>query len=91
MTLKERLKDWVDFDIAMYELAVVLGIFKDYRIEGGTIWDHAPKWVFWSRNPLGDKIGELLYKMVDDGLIEEDDEESRFRWAEGKVEELLSK
>ena len=84
MTFQEKLKDWTDFDGAAYELGVALSIFKDFREEGGMWLDHAPKWVFWTNNPLGNSLCEMLEEMVSVGILEKNDE-SQFRWVDGKV------
>lgn len=74
LTLKERLKDWTDFDGVQYELAVVLGIYKDYRIEGGSWLDHSPKSVFWSQNILGNALSDMMSAMIRAEILEENGE-----------------
>jgi hypothetical protein len=79
VTLKERLKDWTDFDGASYELGVVLGIFKDFRTEGGSWLDHADKAIFWSRNDLGTALMKMLEEMASAGILDSN-EDTQFRW-----------
>ena len=55
--LKERLIDWTDFDVAGYQLGVVLGLLPEWP--KGEAWGEH-KWVFWSANPLGDALYEML-------------------------------
>lgn len=73
-TLRERLLDWVDFDDAAHELGVVLGLWMP-----GTFQEH--KWVFWSKNVLGEALHTALIALSGpDGPLEYDQEETRFRW-----------
>jgi hypothetical protein len=77
-TLRERLADWHDFDGAAYELGVVLGLFPEFGQEPGQDPWHGTKGIFWSANPLGDVLNEMLHKLVEVGMLDFDDE--RFRW-----------
>jgi hypothetical protein len=76
-TLSERLKDWQDFDVAEYSLGVVLGLFKEEV--GKPIFDCAPKWIFWSNNPLGNVLSIILQQLCAIGVLETN-EETQFRW-----------
>jgi catechol 2,3-dioxygenase-like lactoylglutathione lyase family enzyme len=74
-TLRESLRDWMDFDGAGCALGVCLGLIP--AREG---WGRH-KHVFWSNNP----IGEMLYKMLDElvsaGVLEQRDEpDFQYRW-----------
>lgn len=80
----ERFEDWLDFDVASYEIGVSLGFFKDYRKEGGSIFDHADKHIFWSNNPLGNFFSDVLTEMVNLGKLETDDD-GRFRKCTEKI------
>ncbi len=55
-TLKDLLKDWVDWAGAAYSLGVSLGFIPDAQGRG------APKGVFWSKHPTG----MMLYSMLDE-------------------------
>lgn len=88
MKLQERLEEWTDFDGAAYELGVSLGFFEDYRTAGGMWLDHAEKFIFWVRNPIGDFLFETLEQMTSLGILEMDDDH-RVRWVDGKVRELI--
>lgn len=85
--LKERLKDWQDFDVATFYIGVSLGLFEDITPgeQLSTIWNKVPKWVMWSNNKTGNALSEILTSMVTIGALEVD-EDSRFRWNE-KYEE----
>ena len=78
-TLKERLKDWREFDCAEGELAVVLGIFPEWGAGPGKDPWHGLKGVVWSANKAGDMLAELLTRMVEAGVLLKD-EEGRFKW-----------
>jgi hypothetical protein len=84
--LNERLREWQDFDVAAYDLGVVLGLFADTP-EGGWWLDHAPKWVFWSDNPLGNALHELLQQLVTIRVLESN-EHGQYRW-NGEVAQSL--
>lgn len=73
--LKERLLDWTDFDVAGYQLGVVLGLLPEWP--KGEAWG-PHKWVFWSANPLGDALYEMLRSLVTLGVLERSGE--AFRW-----------
>ena len=77
MTLKERLQDWGDFDVAMFELAVCLGLMPD----GMDSW-YRNKGVFWSNNTMGNMLTRVLHELIDLGVLIHDTEESedRVRW-----------
>jgi hypothetical protein len=60
--LREALADWTDWDSAEQELACVLGLLGDDR--------YAPKWGFWSNNPIGEMLSTMLRQLVDGGAPE---------------------
>ena len=68
-TLKEFLTDWQDFDYAQNHLGVILGLWPE---EG-------PKWIFWSRNDMGERLMGMLEIMVIGGILEQNDD-MQFRW-----------
>lgn len=73
-SLRTKLADWQDYDIAACYLAVALGIApSDHDFCG-------KKWVFWSANPIGDRLHQMLLDLVELGVLENDDEECKFRW-----------
>ena len=72
-TLKEQLQHWQDPDVAIGRLAVLCGIYPEGDMMGRA------KSVLWSNNPLGNALCEVVYKLVDHGILQEDDE-GRIRW-----------
>ena len=76
MTLKDMLSDWHDWDGAEFAVAVSLGIMEDgyesYQKNKGT---------FWTANPLGDSLYQILQELVKMGLVEKRDEpDDQYRW-----------
>ncbi len=76
MTLKQYLTDWVEWDVAAFHLASVLGLM------GSEIQFHAEaKHVFWSANPTGTMLNDMLKQLVAMGILEYRDEpEDEYRW-----------
>jgi len=76
-------KDWVDFDIAEYYLACLLGIVKYDESNHEFV---RTKGVYNTKNPVGDMLYSMLEQLSDIGiLIRGDDgyrwnDESSFYW-----------
>jgi hypothetical protein len=80
MTIQEMFKDWVDYDVAMYYLACLLGMMKYDADWTSADWEEA-KGVFNTKNEMSDMFYELLERMVKGGILEKDDEELQgYRW-----------
>ena len=77
MTLKEKLNDWTDLDVAQYELSLVLGIFTPEQSFQSEL-----KHVFWSNNPTGNMLYNMILDLVERGYLEFDEDEYRVRWKE---------
>lgn len=78
--LKVRLADWKDWDAAAYELGVVLGLWMD---RGAPLWEdpwHGLKYIFWTDNPLGLALHNMLIELVKAGVLEMQEENCSFRW-----------
>jgi hypothetical protein len=77
MTLREELKDWTDIDWACFRLAVCLGLMQD----DPAVFRGKGKHVFWSNNELGNSLYDLVFKLIDLGVIMRDmDGDDRVRW-----------
>jgi len=78
--LREQLANWMDEDCARHLLAVHLGIFPEGPSEDP--WDvfRENKWVYWTENPLGAALWEMMNHLVSIGAMEYDPEDLRFRW-----------
>ena len=79
-TLKESLKDWQDMDFACCLLAEHLGVVEEDVPAGSYNSFRSNKALYWSANPVGDKLYEFLFDMVDMGILEIDEEREKFRW-----------
>ncbi|MEV7122316.1 hypothetical protein [Kitasatospora griseola] len=77
MNLREGLDDWTDWDGAAFELGRALGLFAE-----PVTFTHV-KWVFWTDNPLGNALHEMLLQLVAAGVLERRDEpdDEQFRWS----------
>lgn len=77
-TLKRSLTEWTDADVASYYVAVALGVAPD----PGNEWDFwgGKKWMFWSANPLGEGLYQVLEMLTASEVLEKDEEKMRFRW-----------
>jgi hypothetical protein len=72
--LREALKDWTDVDGAQYDLAVCLGLMPP-----GTWYD--AKSIFWTNNPIGNTLYDILERLTALGVLERRDEpDLQFRW-----------
>ena len=75
--LSDLLANWTDSDVAGYHLGVVLGLFPEWP--EGEAWGEY-KWVFWSANPLGDAIYNMLLQLTSLGVLECSKDKDKFRW-----------
>lgn len=75
--LRELFEDWVDWDIAEHNLAVVLGIIDPET----PMLD--VKHIFWTSNPWGEVLHTILTELVYLGVLEYDVDEVRYRWNTG--------
>lgn len=72
-SLRDSLNEWQDVDLAMYYLAVALGLLDDPKPFGGR------KDLFWTNNSVGKVLFEQLNLLASIGILESDDND-RFRW-----------
>jgi hypothetical protein len=74
-TLRVALADWIDFDASAHALAQCLGIMplQQKMIE--------EKWVYWSENPLGTMLYDMLERLVELGALDKRAEpDLQYRW-----------
>ena len=76
--LKCSLAEWADWDVASYYIAIALGIAPDPS--GKLDFWGGKKGVFWSANPLGEGLYQILEILVRSGILEKDEDELKFRW-----------
>jgi hypothetical protein len=73
-TLREYLTDFVDWDGASFYLGVTLGLWSEDSFMKN-------KGVFWSNNPVGKMLHELLQALVETNVLERIEEpDTRYRW-----------
>ena len=78
-TLRERLAEWTDWDVAEDHLGIVLGLWPDVEPSGD--WG-GHKGVIWTRDPTGDALAACLEQLVICGSLETNDT-GAFRWRKG--------
>lgn len=78
--LKIRLANWHDWDGAAYELGVCLGIWGDYGAPLSEDPWHGLKHIFWTDNPLGNSLYNMLMNLVESGVLECKEDNLCFRW-----------
>ena len=75
---REQIAHWTDADLAQYALAVALGLMNPDRTSFATDAKH----VFWSANPIGDALLEILRRLTAAGVLQSRDEpDVQFRWS----------
>ncbi len=74
--MKDKLKDWTDWDGAAFEIGVMLGLF-----EPGSWLEN--KHVFWTNCPLGTVLHNMLEGFAKYGILEKRDEpDNQYRYRE---------
>lgn len=88
-TLKERLPNWTEWDIAEYHLGVVLGYFED--VNGGPSGDwNGHKGTIWTDTPVGSALHAGLQGLVSAGSLLFDENLDSYRWNDGVAEAASS-
>jgi hypothetical protein len=88
-SLAERLKDWTEWDLAMWHVAVVLGLWDDDGNPPGPghkEGEYTDAWkghkgTIWSTNPTSEAITRLMLLLVEHGFLEYDNDTTSYRWA----------
>lgn len=74
--LSEGLAEWTDWDGAAFGVGRSLGIFSDSQTFTQV------KGVFWTDNPLGNALHEVLLQLAAAGVLERrEDPGEQFRWS----------
>lgn len=76
LNLKDRFKENLDFDIALYELGVILGFWPEDDANLSNFQKY--KGIFWSNNKLGNHLYTILSGLVGLGVLIES-EDGKFR------------
>lgn len=80
-TLKERLKDWQDWDSVCYEVGACLGFWPDFGAPHPHDSWHGVKGIIWSSHPLGEAISKFVIALTATGMLEENPEvQLSYRW-----------
>jgi hypothetical protein len=73
--LADALKDWTDWDVAALQGGKALSVFP----KTSTMADY--KHVFWTDNPLGNQLHQVLLALASARVLErKDDPDEQFRW-----------
>ncbi|MFI2736622.1 hypothetical protein [Streptomyces sp. NPDC018711] len=76
MDLSEGLAGWTDWDGAAFVVGRSLGIFEE------SVTFTQVKSVFWTDNPLGNALHEVLLQLVAAGVLERREEpDEQFLWS----------
>jgi hypothetical protein len=76
-TLRSAIQEWTDVDLAQYSLALALGMIVPDRSPFATKAKH----LFWTNNPVGSALYEVLETLTRIGVIERRDEpDIQYRW-----------
>jgi hypothetical protein len=76
LNIKDRFDKGLDFDVALYELGVMLGFWPENNSDFSNFQKY--KGVFWSSNKLGNHLYVILLELVELGAIIKDEDE-KFR------------
>lgn len=75
VNLSEDLADWTDWDGAAFLVGRVLGVFAS------TVAFTQVEYVFWTDNPSGNALHEVLTDLTAAGVLERREEpDEQFRW-----------
>lgn len=74
-TLKDKLKDWTDVDVACYYLAICLGLMNET-----TSFPVEAKHVFWTNNAVGNMLIDMVDSMIAEQILKAKDDGQLVRW-----------
>lgn len=81
LNLNAVLKDWTEIDAAAFHIGVDLGIIPPLTDEKEIYNFGGKKWVFWTENPLGTALFNILEILVSADILEKHDEDDHlYRW-----------
>lgn len=78
-TLFSYLESWKDIDDAQHQLGILLGMVD----ESLGSFQKEYKWVYWTNNPFGKMLRESLFKMVEIGMLEYNEDNETIRSVPG--------
>lgn len=79
--LRQSLETWTEIDVAAFHAGQALGIIPPVSEEEGKYGFGGKKWIFWTENPLGAMLFDLLETMVQVNILEKHKGDDHFyRW-----------
>lgn len=72
--IRENMRNWVDFDVALFEVARALGLVSKNSPVSVDV-----KVMLWSDNAINRCLSKIVKDLVDLGYFEYDSESERFR------------
>lgn len=79
--LNHVLKEWTEIDVSAFHIAVALGIFPHSSDEKEIYNFGGKKHIFWTNNPLGNLLFDLLENLVALNILEKKDiDDGFYRW-----------
>ena len=80
-SLRHSLKEWTEIDVAAFHIGVALEIIPPLSDEKEIYNFGGKKWMFWTKNPLGNLLFELLENLVSLNILEKHiNDDHFFRW-----------
>ncbi|MEP3890392.1 MAG: hypothetical protein ABJN69_07980 [Hellea sp.] len=79
--LRQSLETWTEIDVAAFHAGAALGIIPPPS-DGESIYSFGDKkWIFWTENPLGNMLFDLLENMVTLNILEKHKgDDHLYRW-----------
>jgi len=79
--LRQSLKEWTEIDVAAFHTGVALGVIPPLSDEKEIYNFGGKKWMFWTKNPLGNLLFDLVESLVDLNILERHESDNQlFRW-----------
>ncbi len=83
-SLRHSLREWTEIDVAAFHAGVALGIIPPLSDEKEIYNFGDKKWIFWTENPLGSLLFDLLENLVKLGILEKHKTDDQlYRWNSG--------
>ena len=79
--LSHTLKEWTEIDISAFHIAVALDILPPLSDEKEIYNFGGKKHIFWTNNPMGNMLFDLLESLVILNVLEKQDtDDELYRW-----------
>lgn len=80
--LRTRLKEWTDYDVAIYHVVVVLGVIEEEQDKGEFYSFRKYKWLSNSNNVYGNMAWDIIHMLVKTEVLLRDEDEMTIKWNE---------